>query len=166
MQREHAGARAVHRSEDGFTLLELMMVILIIAILIAVLMPVVAGAQTRAKDRAAQSTLDDAVKAAKVVYTDKQDYTQATPAALTAAIGAGSLLFVDDVTAPSTNKTVSVAPVSQSYVVLGTYSKSGSCFYVSDDATAGTMYAKMGGAGGCAASGAPLPGDPAWKTQW
>ena len=36
-----------------------------------------------------------------------------------------------------------------------------------DDASgAGTLYAKLGGAGGCAANGAPLPGDTAWQKAW
>jgi hypothetical protein len=75
-------------------------------------------------------------------------------------------VFVDDATAPSSSKTVSVDPVSTDYIVLATYSSSGSCFYVSDDVNAGTMYARRGSAGGCAAGGAPLPGDVAWKTSW
>src|SRR5262249_17508349 len=65
MQREHLGAREVHRHEQGFTLIELMMVVLIIAILVAVLVPVFLGASNRAKDRAMQSSLRNALIAAK-----------------------------------------------------------------------------------------------------
>jgi type IV pilus assembly protein PilA len=169
MQRGHFGARVVNRNEQGFTLLELMMVILIIAILIAVLMPVVAGAATKAKDRATQSTLNDALKTAKVVYSDKADYTQASPdieTALTAASGQNSLRFMDDSTDPSQVKDVSVAVTGPGSVVLGAVSKSGTCFYISDDMSAGTTYARLGASGGCAAGGAPLPGDAAWKSTW
>ena len=164
MQREHLGARVVRSNDEGFTLLELMTVVLIIAILIAVLMPVFLGATTRAKDRAMQSSLHDALTAAKIVYTDKQDYTQATTGALTSADG--SLTFVSDTTAPSGPKNVSVSPASATYIVFGGQSKSGECFYVSDDTSLGTEYAKAPGSGGCAAAGAPLPGDPAWKNTW
>jgi type IV pilus assembly protein PilA len=169
MQRGHVGARVVHRNEQGFTLLELMMVVLIIAILIAVLMPVVAGATTRAKDRATQTTLNDAVKAAKVVYSDKADYTSVQPdlpTVLSATVGQNSLVFVDDATSPTGIKTVSVAVTGAGSVVMSALSKSGTCFYVSDDSSTGTVYAHLGGSGGCAAGGAPLPGDAAWKTSW
>ncbi len=167
MEREHLGARAGQTDEAGFTLLELMMVILIIAILIAVLMPVVLGASVRAKDRAMQTSLHNALTAAKTVYSDKSDYTQATTAALSSATGAGAVTFVSSATAPSGQNTVSVGPVNASYIVFGGLSKSGDCFYLSDDASGtGTLYAKMAGAGGCAADGAPLPGDALWKAKW
>jgi len=164
MQREHLGARGVSRNDEGFTLIELMMVVLIIAILIAVLLPVFEGATTRAKDRAMQSSLHDALTAAKSVYADKADYTLATPGALTTA--AGALTFVNATTAPSGPDNVSVAPVSTSYIVLGGMSRSGECFYVADDSTTGTLFAKLAGAGGCAANGAPLPGDASWQKTW
>ena len=44
-------------SEEGFTLIELMVVVLIIAILIAIAIPTFLGARQRAQDRAAQSDL-------------------------------------------------------------------------------------------------------------
>src|SRR4051812_6182850 len=165
MHREHLGAREVQAREDGFTLLELMMVVLIIAILIAVLIPVFLGANTRAKDRAMQSNLSTAMTAAKSFYLTKTDYTLATPGALTAEEGA--LNFVASGVAPTTQSAVSVNAVNAGYIVLGGQSKSGSCFYVSDDETTGTtLYAKLGAAGGCAASSAPLPRGAAWLPKW
>lgn len=68
--------RAVHseehlaRDERGFTLIELMIVVLIIAILLAISIPTFLGAQNRARDRSAQSDLRNAVTAAKTVSTD------------------------------------------------------------------------------------------------
>jgi type IV pilus assembly protein PilA len=56
--------------EDGFTLIELMVVVLIIAILIAIAIPTFLGAQDRARDRGAQSDLRNAMTAAKVIATD------------------------------------------------------------------------------------------------
>ena len=56
--------------EGGFTLIELMVVVLIIAILIAIAIPTFLGAQDRARDRSAQSDLRNAVTAAKTVATD------------------------------------------------------------------------------------------------
>src|SRR5688572_17520795 len=61
--------------EEGFTLIELMVVVLIIAILLAIAIPTFLGARERAQDRAAQSNLRNALTAEKVYYTDNQIYT-------------------------------------------------------------------------------------------
>ncbi len=62
------------RGEQGFTLIELMVVILIIAILIAIAIPTFLGARQKAQDRAAQSNLRNALTAAKTAYVDSQNY--------------------------------------------------------------------------------------------
>ena len=62
--------RRLQKDEDGFTLIELMVVVLIIAILIAIAIPTFLGAQDRARDRGAQSDLRNAVTAAKTIATD------------------------------------------------------------------------------------------------
>src|SRR5262249_26770867 len=64
--------------EDGFTLIELMVVVLIIAILIAIAIPTFLGARQRAQDRASQSDLRNALTAEKTVYTDTQAYDATT----------------------------------------------------------------------------------------
>ena len=67
--------------EEGFTLVELMVVVLIIAILIAIAIPTFLGARERAQDRAAQSNLRNALTAEKVFYVDEESYaTEATDA--------------------------------------------------------------------------------------
>src|SRR6059058_5969400 len=67
--------KRLHGDEEGFTLIELMVVVLIIAILIAIAIPTFLGARTRAQDRQAQSNLRNAFAAEKVVYTDNQSFT-------------------------------------------------------------------------------------------
>src|SRR5687767_111788 len=51
--------------EEGFTLIELMVVVLIIAILIAIAIPTFLGARKRAQDRQAQSNIRNALLAEK-----------------------------------------------------------------------------------------------------
>jgi len=65
-------ARLPARADAGFTLIELMVVVLIIAILMAVAIPTFLGARERAMDRAAHSNLRTALLAAKAEYTGNQ----------------------------------------------------------------------------------------------
>ena len=66
--------RRMRENEEGFTLIELMVVVLIIAILIAIAIPTFLGAQDRARDRAAQSDLRNAFTAAKSIATDFEGF--------------------------------------------------------------------------------------------
>src|SRR3954449_13058387 len=73
----HSLASRRRDEEQGFTLIELMVVVLIIAILIAIAIPTFLGARARAQDRAAQSDLRNALTAAKTMYTDTNSYATA-----------------------------------------------------------------------------------------
>jgi type IV pilus assembly protein PilA len=65
----------MHKDEDGFTLIELMVVVLIIAILIAIAIPTFLGLRERAQNRAATSDLRNGLTAAKAFFTDGDSYT-------------------------------------------------------------------------------------------
>src|SRR4051812_37394861 len=136
IERRHKG------NEEGFTLIELMVVVLIIAILIAIAIPTFLGARTRAQDRQAQSNLRNAFAAEKVVFTDNQTFTTsaATLSGIEPSLTYSSAAAVSG--APDAKEIHVVTANSDGTVVLGAKSKSGSCFYMMDSANAPTQFAK------------------------
>jgi type IV pilus assembly protein PilA len=164
MQHQHAVNRE-SESEAGFTLIELMMVVLIIAILVAVLIPTFVGAKQRAQDRAMQSGMRNALTAARVVYSDHGDFTEATTAGLAAV--EPSLTFVAAGSISPGPNVVSINPASASYIVMAGQSRSGTCYFLADDASVGgvgVLYAK--GTGACDANSAPAAGAASWAATW
>jgi type IV pilus assembly protein PilA len=65
-------------ADAGFTLIELMVVLLIIAILLAIAIPTFLGVTNTAGDRAAQSNLTNALTEAKALYQVNQSYTNSS----------------------------------------------------------------------------------------
>jgi len=132
--------KRIEREDEGFTLIELMVVVLIIAILLAIAIPTFLGARERAQDRASQSNLRNALTAQKVFYTDNQQYTVDSGAGPIKDIEP-SLTFASGA-APATVGTVYMtvqdnASLANAIVILGAKSASGKCFYLKDVAAGG-----------------------------
>ena len=121
-------------TEEGFTLIELMVVVLIIAILIAIAIPTFLGARQRAQNRSAQSNVRNALTAEKTIYTDNQQYT-ATSASLTAV--EPSLTYDTGVIPAGGSHEVTVAVANTAgnagdTVYIEAKSASGDCFTLRD----------------------------------
>jgi len=127
-----SAARRRRRSEDGFTLVELLVILLIIGILIAILIPTFYGAVHRAQNRAAQTQVRNALTAEKTSYTDTAVYT-ATPVALAAI--EPSLNYVATTPGAGTRDVYVAVNGPGDTVVLGAQASSGSCFWLQDVAT-------------------------------
>jgi prepilin-type N-terminal cleavage/methylation domain-containing protein len=77
------------RNEDGFTLIEMLVVLVVMAILIAIALGFQVGARVRAADAAAKSNIDVAVPAFQAYALDNDGYTGMTLPALQSSYSKG-----------------------------------------------------------------------------
>lgn len=165
VHEQHARRRPASVPEQqGFTLVELMIVVLVIGILIAVAIPTFLGSRNRANDRAAQSDLRSALVAAKASYANVGTYTCAVYVA-SAPCPQGlpqlepSLTYVIATTLSSTTApSVSITAATATIWAAARMSKSGTCFAIRDvqtgnpPALVGTWYGQTLTAATCRGS--------------
>jgi type IV pilus assembly protein PilA len=137
-------ARQGEDKQSGFTLIELMVVVMIIAILVGIAIPAFLGARRRAQDTASKSNLRNGLGTAQTIFTDTQAYP--LTAAMVSSLGTEepSLVFKLNDAASTIAKEISVATGDsglaggvQDRIYLASKSGSGTCYYLRHVATAG-----------------------------
>ena len=163
------GPRHEADQDGGFTLIELMVVVLVIAVLLAIAIPTFLGARERANDKAVESAVRNAFASVRVYYADRLEYTADptemegvepsldwTNTALTGGNGSNTIYI----------ETQDVPLARQTVIVVGR-SKAGRCFYLRDvmsGSDTGTHYVAQVPSG--AACTVPAAGDSAWTDNW
>jgi prepilin-type N-terminal cleavage/methylation domain-containing protein len=159
--------------QGGFTLIELMVVVMIIAILIGIAIPAFLGARRRAQDAAAKSNIRNALSSATAIFSDNQEYQDTTTTVGLLGDEEPSLTFVGAGTESTTEKTISVRVAqttsTNDKIYLAVRSKSNNCFFVRHVNTpglaglSGSYQTKVEGAaaGTCDADATDVPADNA-----
>ena len=165
----HVTPPSARRSGDdrGFTLLEVMVVVLVIGILLAVGIPTYLGARARAHDRAAQSTLNVALTTALVMEMEHGTFWPgAVPTAelnaLEPSLTFGHYNYRPDAGSNGVGLRVDV-PAEEIY--LATLSESGRCLFIRYSHANGAQFGGYDdGASDCRAG--LYPRAAPWSDSW
>jgi type IV pilus assembly protein PilA len=149
--------------EEGFTLIELMVVVLIIAILLAIAIPTFLGARNAANARAAQSNLRNAVTAEQTSWTN----TQAFSASLSSIEPSLNWVTTSTVNNTKANSVMAVVSDTNQIVVITALGKDNNCWSMAqvndpaDTAIEGTSYTETAPVtGACSSPTAPANATP------
>jgi len=160
--------RRIHDDEQGFTLIELMVVLMIFAILIVMGLPTYIGVKGRFQDRSAQSDLRNSVLAARIMFTDQANFSTADEsstglvtivnnqcyvAGATQSVSTGTPACVSGAGSGSISVESSTGQFSAARM-----SNSTTCFLIVDSLS-GTRYGSTTTAADCNATWAGTPGN-------
>lgn len=131
--------------EAGFTMIEVMVVVLIIGILMAIGIPTYLGARNRAFDRASQTKLRVAENTAMAIYTDSASFADATVSEMAAS--EPNINWVDADVASSEPNQVSIARSADgTQFGSASMSESNTCFYLRARENGQTLYGQSSSA--------------------